>query len=253
MIRIGLVWSLLSIAFFAAQTRLHAQFETGTKMAGSSIASLGYSVGTTDQSVSQIGSNSASTRNYSLAITPAFGWFISDKTVIGFLVNINPSGERVTYEENGSSYQQDKLHGLTFGGGGFARNYFSDGKNLLPFAQFSFDLGVSSRNTEGYFYGGSLPAVYKRTYEGKSGGGFYANLGVSAGVTKMLGSQVGLDLFAGYRYSYNKNTVNLTTWRDDLIDGTVDETGKSETTTKSAHHHFQLGAGFQVFLSRRKK
>jgi hypothetical protein len=47
--------------------------------------------------------------------------------------------------------------------------------------------------------------------------------------------------------------MNTTTLRDNQIDGTIDETGKNETTTKFTNHKFMLGLGFQVFLEKRKK
>ena len=62
---------------------------------------------------------------------PSIGWFISDKTaVVGVPLNINPNGQKTTYEENGSTYQSDKSNGFNIGLGGFVRNYFS-GKSAL--------------------------------------------------------------------------------------------------------------------------
>jgi hypothetical protein len=206
-------------------------------MVGASVASLFFNSGTSDQTITFIGSTTGKVTGYGVNITPSLGWFISDNTAVGFTLALSPNGEKVTFEENGSTFQKDKFTNFNVGIGGFARNYFRSSGSFLPFGQAGFDAGISSRKTDGFFYGGSAPATYKKTYDGKSSGGFFADL----------------DLYVGYNYAYNKNTMNLTTLRDDLIDGSIDETAKSETVTKYTNHRFILGVGFQVFLEKRKK
>jgi hypothetical protein len=180
------------------------------------------------------------------------GWFISGRTAAGFSININPSGEKTTFEENGSSFQSDKFNGLNLGIGAFARSYILNSKAILPFTQLGINAGISRLETEGYFYGGSPPAVFKRTYSGKSSGGFFTDAKIMAGATKMVGKFTGLDLYLGYNYSYARQTMNTTTLRDDQLDGVIDETGRNEAKTSSSTHRFLIGVAFQVFLEKRR-
>ncbi|MEI9810994.1 MAG: hypothetical protein WDO16_25670 [Bacteroidota bacterium] len=74
------------------------------------------------------------------------------------------------------------------------------------------------------------------------------------GVTKMVGENIGLDLFAGYNFYYTKNTMKTTRLRDEGIDGVIDETRTNETATKFTNHRFILELGFQVFwIEKRNK
>jgi hypothetical protein len=222
-------------------------------MAGASVGNAFFSTGNSDQSVALIGSTTASVTGYGVSITPSLGWFISENTAAGFLFNLNPSGQKISYEESGSTFQKDNAHYFNVGIGGFVRNYFGSSGSLLPFGQFNLDGGISNVKKDGVFYGGSGPAVYKQTYDSKSTGGMFVDASFVAGVTKMVGKYTGLDLYIGYNFSYNKSTMNTTTLRDNQIDGTIDETGKNETTTKFTNNKFMLGLGFQVFLEKRKK
>ena len=230
-----------------------AQFNKGDRMVGASVASIFFNSGNSDISVASIGNNISKVTSYGISITPSIGWFISEKTAIGATLNINPNGQKTTYEQNGSTYQSDKSNGFNFGIGGFARNYFSGNNTLLPFGQFSLNAGISNLKTEGFFYGGSGASTYKQSYSGNSTGGFFANANLSAGLTKMLGENAGLDFYIGYNYSYNKNTFKRTSLRDNGNDGTIDERGENETTTKFTNHGFVLGLGFQVFLKGKRK
>jgi hypothetical protein len=230
-----------------------AQFNKGDKMVGTSVGSIFFNNGNADITVGSIGSNTSKITNYGVSISPSLGWFISDKTAIGATLNLNPNGQKTTYEQNGTTYQSDKSNGFNIGIGGFARNYFSGNKSLAPFGQFSLNAGISSLKTEGFFYGGSGTGAYKQTYSGNSSGGFFANASLTAGFTKMMGENAGLDFYIGYNYSYNKNTFKRTNLRDNGNDGTIDERGENETTTKFTNHGFVLGVGFQVFLKRKGK
>jgi len=244
--------SLFIILSMLLITNVKAQFTKGTRMAGASVASIFFNSGTSDQTVTFIGNTTGKVTGYGASITPSLGWFVSENTAVGFSLTANPFGEKITFEENGSTFQKDKSTNFNVGLGGFARNYFRSSGSMLPFGQFSFDAGISSRKTDGFFYGGSVPAVYKKTYDGKSSGGFFADMFLTLGVTKMVSHYTGLDLYLGYNFAYNKNTMNTTTRRDDLNDGSIDETSKNETVTKYTNHKFILGLGFQVFLEKRK-
>ena len=231
-----------------------AQFKKGDRMIGASVATIFYNSGTSDITVASIGSNKSVNTSYGISITPSMGWFISDKTVVGGTLNINPNGEKVSYEQNGTTYQSDKSNRFNLGLGAFARNYFSGHSSWNPFAQVSVNGGFSSLKTEGFFYGGgSGPGAYKITYTGDSNGGSFINAAFAAGLTKMVGENAGLDIYIGYNYSNNKNVFKKTTLRDNGIDGSIDERGENETTTKFTNHGFAAGVGFQVFLRGKKK
>jgi hypothetical protein len=239
-------------ALFVTATECRAQFAHGDKMAGANVGSVIYNSGSSDISVDQIGDNKSILTNYNLSINPTLGWFIAENTAVGATLNINPTGNKTTYEQNGTTYQSDKSNSFNIGLGGFVRHYFSHSGTLMPFGQFGFNLGISNLKTEGFFYGGSGPTAYKTSYDGSSSGGFFANASLQAGATKMTGENAGLDFFIGYIYGYNKNTFNKTTLRDIGNDGTIEERGVNNTTTKNTNHGFFLGVGFQVFLRKKK-
>lgn len=228
----------------------HAQFKKGNRMFGSSIGSVFYNSGSSDISDPAIATGASSKNtSYGLSIIPSIGWFISDNTAIGVTLNVNPSGSKTSYtaESNGNTYQQDKLNGFNFGIGGFARNYFSSSSSFMPFGQVGLNMGMSTQTSSGFFYGGSGASAYKTAYTGKSSGGFFSNASLALGMTKLLNPNTGLDFYAGYSFSYTKNTYKTTTTRDDGNNGSIDQTGISNPTTKFTNHGFTLGAGFQIF------
>ena len=243
----------LALALLVLTIVSHAQFKKGMRMVGTSIGSVLFNSGSSDITVASIGSNTSKITNYNISINPMLGWFISDKTIVGATLNINPNGQKTTYEQNGTTYQSDKAHGYNIGAGGFARNYFSSKSSMMPFGQISLNGGFSNLKTEGFFYGGSGPTAYKQTYTGNSNGGVFANAAFTLGLTKMVGENAGLDFFAGYTFSYTKNTFKKTTLKDIGNNGTIDERGENETTTKFTNHGFTLGVAFQIFLKEKKK
>ncbi len=229
-----------------------AQFGKGDRMVGASVGSIVINSGNADITVTSIGSNTSRITSYAVTIQPSMGWFLSEKTALGASLNINPTGNKTTYEQNGSTYQSDKVNGTNFGLGGFVRQYLGHSGSLLPFGQLSLNGGLSNLKTEGFFYGGSGANAYKLTYDGNSTSGSFFNATLTAGFTKMVGSYTGLDFYIGYTYSHNKNTFKRTSRRDNGNDGSVDETLENETTTTFNNHGFQMGAGFQVFLKKKK-
>lgn len=229
-----------------------AQFQKGDKMAGASVASVVYNSGSSDITVVSIGSNKSTKKNYSINLNPSLGWFLSSNTAVGVSLNINPAGQKVSYEQNGSTFQSDKTNNFNIGIGGFVRNYFSKRSSLFPFGQVSLNGGISSYKEEGFFYGGFGSSAYKQTYDGSASGGFFANAAFAGGFTKMMGENAGLDFYLGYNFSYNKNVFKRTTLRDDGNNGSIDTRGENETTTKFTNHGFLLGVGFQVFLRGKK-
>lgn len=221
-------------------------------MAGATLGTAIYNSGSSDVSVAQIGNSKTKTTSYNLSISPLMGWFISDKTAVGGSMNINPTGSKVSYEQNGTTFQSDKLNSFNIGLGGFVRSYFGNSGKMLPFGQFGFNLGISNLKTEGFKYPSPSIPIYKETYEGSSSGGFYLNTSLQAGATKMMGENAGLDFFIGYTYGYNKNTFNRTTLFYTSSSDNNPSRGENVTTTKYTNHGFFLGVGFQVFLSKKK-
>lgn len=231
---------------------LSAQFKKGDRMAGATVGTVLFNSGTADISVAQIGSNTSKVTSYNISINPSLGWFISEKTAVGASLNINPTGNKTTYEQSGSTYQSDKSTSFNIGAGGFVRHYLGSSGGLLPFGQLGINLGISNLKTEGFFYGGSGATAYKSSYDGSSSGGFFLNSTLQAGMTKLLNDHTGLDFYIGYNFSYSKNTFKRTTLRDDGNNGSIDSRAENETTTKFTNNGFMIGVGFQVFLKGKK-
>lgn len=228
-----------------------AQFTKGDKMVGASVASLLYNSGHSEVSFPSLPGYTSKSSSYGIRIEPTIGWFLSSQTALGASLIIHPFGQKTTYEDDGSSFQQDKSNSFDIGLGVFTRHYFDDKGNFLPFAQVGINGGMSSTSTEGYRYYSGAPN-YKETYDGESSGGFFTNASLQAGLTKMLNANTGLDLYVGYTYSYNKNTFTTNRQTDIGIDGTIDFRSENETTTKFTNHGFIVGVGFQVFLTKKK-
>ena len=235
-----------------AGTTAFAQFKKGDRMYGAAVANIFFNAGNADQTVTSIGSLTYRTTGYGVNICPSMGWFISEKTVVGASLSINPTSQKTTYESNGSTFQKDQSKNFNIGLGGFARHYLGGGSSFLPFGQIGVNAGINTLTTEGFFYGGSGPSAYKETYDGKSSGGFFINSAFSLGFTKMVGEFTGLDIFAGYNFSTNKNTFKTTRLRDDGNNGSIDTRSVNETVTNFTNHGFLLGVGFQVFLRGKK-
>ena len=233
---------------------LLAQFKKGDRITGASVGSVYYNSGKTDYSYPGTSTQGYSNKssNFGLRIEPGLGWFITEHTALGLSLNILPSSLKSTYESNGTTFRKDNVSSFNLGIGGFARNYFKDGGNLLPYGQFGVNFGINSQSSDGFSYVGSGASGYKDTYESSSSGGFYANTALQFGFTRLLNAHTGLDFYAGYSYSYNKATTKTTTKRDLGNNGSVDETFLNEPTLKTSNHGFILGVGFQIFLEKRK-
>ena len=244
------VLPVLLLIVFAGNTR--AQFNKGDKMAGTNIASFIFNSGSSEVSFPQVRGYSSNSNNFSLSIEPAFGWFISPKTVIGGTFIVNPTFHKVFYTDLGNTFQKDQTSGFNIGAGAFLRNYFKMGTaSFHPFAQAGLNAGINSSSTEGFKYYDATPD-YKVSYDGKSSGGFFANAVVQLGLTKMVGDNTGLDFYIGYNYSYNKNTFKTDMLTDLDLDGDIDFRSENESTTKFTNHGLVVAVGFQVFLRKGK-
>lgn len=232
---------------------LSAQFSKGDRMLGGTIGGAFFNSGKyTYTPLAPVNGNTESTNSLGFNLSPSFGWFISDKTVIGGQITAGYRYDKnLKADEYDVTYYKNTSKRLSFLAGAFARNYFSALGSVLPFGQLSFNVGFGSANNEGFFYSSS-PVLYKQTFKGESSGDFVANTGLSLGITKMLNDNIGLDISAGYLYSYNKNSYKTTILTDVDINGTIDETSVSDLTTKYTNHGFTIGVGLQIFLGRKK-
>lgn len=229
----------------------HAQFAKGDRFLGASLASALYNSGSSVVTFPNINGYDSKSSSYNVRIDPTIGWFVSDQTAAGVSLLLNPHGQKIRYMDAGTTFQEDRSSQFNIGLGAFARHYFGSSGDFFPYAQAGFNGGINSGETEGFRYYDDV-VDYKKAYKGKSSGGGFVSGSLQLGLTNMIGENVGLDLYTGYTYSYNKNTFKTTTTTDYGIDGTIEATAISEPTTKFTNHGFILGAGIQVFLRKRK-
>jgi hypothetical protein len=229
---------------------LNAQLKKGMRMVGATIGNSFFNSGKSDYSYPPpITGYTSNSNNFGITFNPSMGWFISDNTVIGALLNVGYDHQKIFNENsNGITYKKDITNNFNFGIGGFARNYFKSSGTFMPFGQFNLNFGIGSTSNNGFYFINND----KSTYDGKSSGDFYINTGVALGLTKMLNEHTGLDFFVGYTYSYNKRDIKTTTLTDVGNNGSVDQTAISEPTLKFTNHGVNIGVGFQVFLEKRK-
>ena len=242
--------SILLLLFLVVLVNLEAQFKKGQRMVGSTIGNVYYNSGKTDYSDANIsGTYTSNNNNFGIGLNPNIGWFMSENTAVGTQLNLSYRHQNIFDESNGTTFRKNESSFFNFGIGGFVRNYFSSDKTMKPFAQFNLNLGIASSTSEGFSYSGND----KTTFDGKSSGDFFANAGLVGGFTKMLNPNVGLDIFAGYNYSYNKTSFKTTSKTDVGNNGSVDITAISEPEGKYSNHGFSFGLGFQIFLDPKKK
>lgn len=230
---------------------VNAQFSKGMRMSGATIGTAFFNAGATDYSVPFPTSGyTVNTNSLGASLTPNYGWFVSDRIVLGPVINIAYKYDKtLKSDEADVTYYKNVVNSFNLSVGAFARNYFSPAGSFNPFVQALVSAGFGSSNHEGYNY--SAAPIYKEVFKGKSSGDFLVNAGLAAGVTKLLNQNVGLDIMASYNYTYNKNEYDTNTDRDVDIDGTIDEQSKSNLTMKARTHAFMIGVGLQVFLGKR--
>lgn len=242
---------MLGVICILCYTITNAQFKKGNRMAGANIGAVYFNSGKTDYSYpSPTTGFTRNETNVGVNISPNYGWFINDNTVIGGSVLLSYDHKKYFDEDasNGNTFNKDVTNGFSIGFGGFARNYFSNGGTFLPYGQAGFNFGLSSSKNDGFYFNSSN----KYTYSGSSTGGFFANAGLSFGMTKMLNDHTGLDFSLGYSYSYKKIEYKTTTQVDIGNNGTIDQTNINNPTQKYSNHGVVLGIGFQIFLDGKK-
>lgn len=230
-------------------TAVKAQFKKGQLMPGITVGSIFFNSGKTVYSAPPPTSGyTSNTNSVGISLSPSLGWFITDRTVVGGRFSGNYRYDKYLDASNNVTFRKKEDRIMQWGLGAFVRNYFSQAGRFIPFGQVAVDGGLGSARTEGFNY----TSTYRETYKGKSGSSSFVNAGVSAGVTRLLGDQVGLDLAIGYTFSHTQQKFTTDTFRDVGIDGTIDETLKSEVTTRMNNHGVTLSMGIQVFIGKRK-
>ena len=246
-------WLFFSVCLLASFVS-DAQFSRGNKMVGASIGSILFTSGSSDYSFPGVSGYTSENNRFGITINPSIGWFVSDDIAIGALININITSEIVNNKTRDTTYSHNKHNQSNFGIGGFVRKYFkTSSKSLTPFGQINISLGSGSTTTKGYLYGFEGTEKYKDSYDGKSSGDFFYNAGLNLGVTKMINSFIGLDVYAGYTYSYTKSSSKTTTTRHYITGSNGDFKSEYEPTIKTTTSNVLLGVGLQIFLERKKQ
>jgi hypothetical protein len=233
---------------------VQAQFKKGTKIISANIGSALFKSGTIDysQSVDLGGTfyTRATTKNFDIQLAPGLGWFINPQLAVGGRIGLNYLSAKRNDKDLGSGnvYSKDNTNSFFADINAFSRYYFTTEKNWLPFAEATAGVGFGSSKGDGFFYKGT---EYKDITNTKSSGDFAINAGLLIGITKMIGDQVGLDIYAGYKYNRYKNDINKATRRDIGMDGSIDENLKNFTSQESNNHGLQVGVGLQIFLHKK--
>lgn len=235
-------------------TIINAQFKKGTTIVNATIGSALFNSKTIDYAqtvdIGGVLSTQATIKNFNISLAPGMGWFITPQIAVGGRVGLNYLSDKRNDKDLGSGnvYSKDNSNSFFLDLNAFSRYYFVTEKTWLPFAEAAVGAGFGSSKGDGFFYRGT---EYKDVTDTKSSGDFALNAGLMFGITKMIGEQVGLDIYAGYKYNSYKNDVTKNTKRDIGMDGSVDENLKNLTSQKSNNHGLQIGIGLQIFL--RKK
>jgi hypothetical protein len=240
----------ICVAFFTLFIAdVSAQFSKGMRITGATVGGIFFNSGKYEyNSPAPTNGYTSTTNSLGITLSPIYGWFISDKVVVGARLNSGYQYEKYIDAESNVTFRKKENKNLSIGLGGFVRNYFSAASSFIPYGQLQIDAGMGSSTTEGFNYTNS----YKEVYTGKSSADFSASTSLIAGVTKMLNNHLGLDFFTGYTYSYNKNDFKTNYSRDIDFNGSIDEAGVSDISTKFSNHGFSIGAGLQIFLSGKK-
>jgi hypothetical protein len=223
----------------------HSQFKKGMKMIGYTVGTASFNSGNIEYSYPSgtLGYTSNS-RSWNLSLAPSMGWFIQDNSVAGGSVTLSFGGQKSwNNATNGNTYKEDNAHSIDYGLGAFFRYYFSTTNTIRPFAHAFINAGSGSSKSDGYYYATN----FSQTYTGKITDRFYYNAGLNAGATKMLNSNVGLEIYIGYLHSLTKSTSIINAHN---IDNGATTDATYETTQKFNNNGVNLGVGIQVFLDK---
>jgi hypothetical protein len=243
---------VIVVAVLLITITINAQFKKGDKMLGASVGSVFFNSGSTDLSNS-ISTSTTTINNFGITLNPSIGWFTKDNLAIGLMPSFGYNKQnQLGKSSSGSTYLKDDNSQFNFSIGGFARYYFiGNSSSTRFFGQYDLSLGIGSSKREGFQY--ETLGVYVDRYNQKSSGDFNASTGLSAGVSKFLSKYTSLDIYIGYKFSYNKSNPTGSSLRDYSDPGTPDQTQKIDFDQKFTGHNVVLGVGFQVFLEKNKK
>jgi hypothetical protein len=230
---------------------INAQFKKGDKIAGVSIASAFYNNGSTALSTS-ISSTTTTNNNFGISVNPSIGWFINENIAIGIMPTIGYKKQKLIGKTSTSNtFLKDKTNQFNMGIGGFARYYFNGKSNTTRFfGQYDLSLGLSGSKTEGFQY--ETLGVYVDRYNQKSSGDFFANNGLTLGVSRFFADHVSLDFYIGYKFSYTKSNPKGTSLRDFSDPNIADQTQMINYDQKFTGHNVVAGVGFQLFIPKKK-
>src|ERR1041385_6523380 len=149
---------IFPIIIFSLLTNLsvNAQFKKGVRIVGTSIGSFFFNSGESEYSYPPPTTGYTSNSNtFGITLNPSIGWFVSDNTAIGALLNFSYTHQKAFNNSNGTTYKRDITNGFSPGIGGFVRNYFNSSGTFKPFGQFNLNLGIGSTSTKGFYFIGS--------------------------------------------------------------------------------------------------
>lgn len=244
----------LPVLLFLTGMAAEAQFKKGDRMLGANIAGISFTGGRAEYTAPgvPVGYETKSS-NFNLGLSPSIGWFLNEKVAVGATLNVSYGRSTLRNIANDTTYYESNASQLNLGLGGFIRNYFKTGTGTLPFVQASINFGTGSGNTDGFSFSSDVGGKYKDVFDGKKSGIAFFNASLIGGFTKMVNDRVGLDFFAGYNFSFNKNTSTSTTVRSYITGPGTGFTANYETDEKFTGHGATIGIGFQIFLEGKKK
>jgi hypothetical protein len=218
-----------------------AQFKKGNRMIGATIGSGYFSSGKTVYAYPAPTTGYISfNHSWNLGFTPAFGWFVKDNAIAGVHVIANTSHQKTWNESSGITNREDNLHNTDFGGGIFYRYYFSTTAKANPFLHAYFIGGSGITKTNGFYYTTGL-----ETYNGKSSNKFFYNLGLRAGLTRMISSSAGLEASVGYIHSFTRFTTKTKAILHSSGGNIISE---YQPTQKFTGNGINLDVGLEIFL-----
>jgi hypothetical protein len=237
---------LFLFVFLLSTFTAFAQFEKGTRTIGINLAGIGFTNYQQSFDLGSIGTSTNTNNSFNISLQPSMGKFVSNNLLIGGGPTVNLT--TVKYTSSGIDYS-----GNTFTGGVnvFGRYYFT-GEGFLPYVQLNtgaaFGGGSQDGNLKGTLASGQ---TYTGKYEEKFKSIFNFNVGVGAGLTKMLNKNVGLDIGLAYQLNlrkYNYSALTNYNYSNPAGSERVESSYKFTGTTNNV----SLSLGVLVFLDPKK-
>src|SRR6266513_4332385 len=144
----------LIIALLLVSITLNAQLKKGMRMVGATVGNSFFNSGKSDYSYPPPTTGyTSNSNNFGVTLNPSMGWFISDNTVIGALLNFCYTHQKTFAKAtNGNIFNRDISNSFNIGIGGFARNYFKSSGTMMPFGQFNLNGGIGSTSNNGFYF-----------------------------------------------------------------------------------------------------